>query len=215
MIEHVLVGVALVARPRRRLPDRPLAPARAPLRPARGGPPDPPALHRHRDLPPRPRRRPAPGPRRGRDPDARLPGRRCPSSCRWNARSPTRRAGRCRCWRRSSSAPPPRACRSTPGSSAAAPTATRWSACSTRETFDRVVVPASASGTTGLSGDDLVWLLEQGPGRGADPAAGAGGSADCERQRRGCEPGGPRDWLRSETTSRRPTSSSDRSRSSP
>jgi len=32
-----------------------------------------------------------------------------------------------------------------------------------RETFDRVVVPASASGTTGFSGDDLVWLLRQAP----------------------------------------------------
>ena len=40
-----------------------------------------------------------------------------------------------------------------------------------RESFDRVVVPASANGGAGLSGDDLVWLLEQGPGRGADPAA--------------------------------------------
>jgi nucleotide-binding universal stress UspA family protein len=32
-----------------------------------------------------------------------------------------------------------------------------------RETFDRVVVPASASGTTGFSGDDLVWLLRKAP----------------------------------------------------
>ncbi|HEX2708160.1 MAG TPA: hypothetical protein VHM66_09160, partial [Solirubrobacterales bacterium] len=32
-----------------------------------------------------------------------------------------------------------------------------------RETFDRVVVPASASGATGFSGDDLVWLLEKAP----------------------------------------------------
>ena len=31
------------------------------------------------------------------------------------------------------------------------------------ETFDRVVVPASASGTSGLSGDDLVWLLQKAP----------------------------------------------------
>lgn len=31
------------------------------------------------------------------------------------------------------------------------------------ETFDRVVVPASATGTAGLSGDDLVWLLEKAP----------------------------------------------------
>jgi nucleotide-binding universal stress UspA family protein len=32
-----------------------------------------------------------------------------------------------------------------------------------RETFDRVVVPASASGTTGFSGEDLVWLLRKAP----------------------------------------------------
>jgi nucleotide-binding universal stress UspA family protein len=31
------------------------------------------------------------------------------------------------------------------------------------ETFDRVVVSASATGTAGLSGDDLVWLLEKAP----------------------------------------------------
>ncbi len=31
------------------------------------------------------------------------------------------------------------------------------------ESFDRVVVPASASGTTGFSGDDLVWLLRKAP----------------------------------------------------
>ena len=31
------------------------------------------------------------------------------------------------------------------------------------ETFDRVVVPASAAGTTGFSGDDLVWLLRKAP----------------------------------------------------
>jgi nucleotide-binding universal stress UspA family protein len=31
------------------------------------------------------------------------------------------------------------------------------------ESFDRVVVPASATGTAGLSGDDLVWLLEKAP----------------------------------------------------
>jgi nucleotide-binding universal stress UspA family protein len=32
-----------------------------------------------------------------------------------------------------------------------------------RESFDRVVAPASASGTTGISGDDLVWLLRKAP----------------------------------------------------
>ena len=32
-----------------------------------------------------------------------------------------------------------------------------------REEFDRVVVSATATGTTGLSGDDLVWLLEKAP----------------------------------------------------
>jgi nucleotide-binding universal stress UspA family protein len=31
------------------------------------------------------------------------------------------------------------------------------------EEFDRVVVPASATGRSGLSGDDLVWLLEKAP----------------------------------------------------
>lgn len=30
-----------------------------------------------------------------------------------------------------------------------------------REQFDRVVVPATATGAAGLSGDDLVWLLEK------------------------------------------------------
>ena len=32
-----------------------------------------------------------------------------------------------------------------------------------RETFDRVVVPATASGGDGLSGEDLVWLLQKAP----------------------------------------------------
>jgi nucleotide-binding universal stress UspA family protein len=32
-----------------------------------------------------------------------------------------------------------------------------------REDFDRVVVSASATGTAGLSADDLVWLLEKAP----------------------------------------------------
>ncbi len=32
-----------------------------------------------------------------------------------------------------------------------------------REEFDRVVVPATATGGPGLSGDDLVWLLEKAP----------------------------------------------------
>jgi nucleotide-binding universal stress UspA family protein len=31
------------------------------------------------------------------------------------------------------------------------------------EDFDRVVVPATATGAAGLSGDDLVWLLEKAP----------------------------------------------------
>lgn len=31
------------------------------------------------------------------------------------------------------------------------------------ESFDRVVVPASATGATGFSGDDLVWLLQKAP----------------------------------------------------
>jgi nucleotide-binding universal stress UspA family protein len=32
-----------------------------------------------------------------------------------------------------------------------------------RETFDRVVVSATATGAAGLSGDDLVWLLDKAP----------------------------------------------------
>jgi nucleotide-binding universal stress UspA family protein len=32
-----------------------------------------------------------------------------------------------------------------------------------RESFDRVVVPASASGATGFSGEDLIWLLRKAP----------------------------------------------------
>jgi nucleotide-binding universal stress UspA family protein len=32
-----------------------------------------------------------------------------------------------------------------------------------REQFDRVVVPATAAGGAGLSGEDLVWLLEKAP----------------------------------------------------
>jgi nucleotide-binding universal stress UspA family protein len=32
-----------------------------------------------------------------------------------------------------------------------------------REEFDRVVVPATSTGATGLSGEDLVWLLEKAP----------------------------------------------------
>ena len=31
------------------------------------------------------------------------------------------------------------------------------------ETFDRVVVPATALAGSGFSGDDLVWLLEEAP----------------------------------------------------
>ncbi|HEV7482762.1 MAG TPA: universal stress protein [Solirubrobacterales bacterium] len=31
------------------------------------------------------------------------------------------------------------------------------------ESFDRVVAPASATGATGISGDDLVWLLRKAP----------------------------------------------------
>jgi nucleotide-binding universal stress UspA family protein len=32
-----------------------------------------------------------------------------------------------------------------------------------REAFDRVVISATATGTSGFSGDDLVWLLEKAP----------------------------------------------------
>ncbi len=32
-----------------------------------------------------------------------------------------------------------------------------------RESFDRVVVPATATGEAGLSGEDLVWLLDRAP----------------------------------------------------
>ena len=42
-----------------------------------------------------------------------------------------------------------------------------------QEQFDRVVVPATAAGRAGLSGEDLVWLLEQSARRGTDPAPGA------------------------------------------
>ena len=49
------------------------------------------------------------------------------------------------------------------GSSAGAPTATPSSACSRTRSFERVVVPASGEKGAGLSGDDLVWLLEKAP----------------------------------------------------
>jgi nucleotide-binding universal stress UspA family protein len=32
-----------------------------------------------------------------------------------------------------------------------------------QEEFDRIVVPATSTGSTGLSGEDLVWLLEKAP----------------------------------------------------
>ena len=74
MIDHVLVGVALVIG----LGGGYLI-ARSRLRGHRSDRPDavhqhPAAVHRHRGLAARARRRPAPGPRRERDPDARLPG---------------------------------------------------------------------------------------------------------------------------------------------
>jgi hypothetical protein len=31
------------------------------------------------------------------------------------------------------------------------------------ERFDRVVVPAASTGSTGLSGEDMVWLLRKAP----------------------------------------------------
>ncbi|MFN8164046.1 MAG: hypothetical protein U0R26_09530, partial [Solirubrobacterales bacterium] len=31
------------------------------------------------------------------------------------------------------------------------------------ESFDRVVVPARSRGTEGLTGEDLIWLLERAP----------------------------------------------------
>ncbi|HVY96097.1 MAG TPA: universal stress protein [Solirubrobacterales bacterium] len=45
-----------------------------------------------------------------------------------------------------------------------------------REAFDRVVVPASADGGEGLSGEDLVWLLQKAPAEVLilRPAAGEG-----------------------------------------
>ena len=54
-------------------------------------------------------------------------------------------------------------CPSTPASRAGAPTGTRSSCCSTRSRFDRVIVPATGNPRGGLSGDDLVWLLERAP----------------------------------------------------
>ena len=84
------------------------------------------------------------------------------SSCRSSARYPPRRPRRCRCWRRSSSAPPPRASPSTPASSAAAPTAMPSPACSTA----RASTGSSSRrprAPRGFSGDDLVWLLEKAP----------------------------------------------------
>ena len=161
MIEHVLVGVALAARPRRRLPDRPLAPA--PL-----GHPD--SVH-HILLPftgtEISRRALDAALRLARAEDATLMPAylaavplQLPLECAMPERGGH---GRCRCWRRSNSAPAPRGWRSTPASSAAAPTATRSSACSTRRRFDRVVVAAHANGGEGLSGDDLVWLLRKAP----------------------------------------------------
>ena len=38
-----------------------------------------------------------------------------------------------------------------------------WARLLERESFDRVVVPATANGGEGLSGDDLVWLLRKAP----------------------------------------------------
>ena len=83
---------------------------------------------------------------------------------------PNEAAGRCRCWRRSNSGPPPRGSPSTPGSSAAAPTATRSSACwrgraSTASSCRRAPRAPPASPATTSSG------CCEGPGRGADPAA--------------------------------------------
>ena len=76
------------------------------------------------------------------------------------------------------------------------------------ESFDRVVVPASASGRTGFSGEDLVWLLEKAPAEVLILRPGAAGRSRrdrvCQRQ---CSPlGGERDQhesLASKSVSRR------------
>ena len=52
------------------------------------------------------------------------------------------------------------------------------------EDFDRVVVPAGAAGSEGLSGDDLVWLLRTRPGRGPDPPPRPRGPPHPRRQQR-------------------------------
>ena len=149
------VGGFLIARSRWR--------GRRSERPGRG-PPDPAALHRHRDLAPRRRRRAAPRPGRGRDPDARLPGARSRSSLPLDARSPTeaakampmleaieQRADRPgRPGRR-----PDRARPLLPPRARAPARAARASTASS----SRPPPPAR----TGLSGDDLVWLLEKAP----------------------------------------------------
>ena len=56
-----------------------------------------------------------------------------------------------------------RACRSTPGSSAAAPTATRSRACSSARASTASSSRRPRPAAAGFSGDDLVWLLEKAP----------------------------------------------------
>ena len=57
-----------------------------------------------------------------------------------------------------------RACRSTPASSAGAPTATRCASCSPTSTHDRVVVAADTAGTDGFDAADIAWLLDHARG---------------------------------------------------
>ena len=163
VIEHFLVGLALLLGLLRRLPDRQLALARQALRAARRRAPDPPALHRHRDLAPRARRGAAPGASRGRDADARLPGSG-PEAAAAGVRDSRRGgegdadAGGDRAARRRPGGAgrladrarpllPPRACRGC------------WRARTSTGSSSRPPRPAQA----GFSGDDLVWLLEKAP----------------------------------------------------
>ena len=165
VIEHVLVGVALAARPRRRLPDRPLAPARQALRAA--------ATRSTRSCcpSPAPRSRAAPldaALRLARAEDATLMpaylAAGAQAACRSSARSPARPA------------------RAMPMLEAIEQRATAQGVPvdariergrSYRHALERLlehetVRPGRRPGDrrparTGLSGDDLVWLLQKAP----------------------------------------------------
>ena len=124
--------------------------------------PHPPALHRHRDLPPRRRRRAAAGAGRERDPDARLPGAGAEEPAAGVLDPQGGRQG-------DGDAGGDRTARRRPGGPGRRPDRTRpllrhaLARLLERESFDRVVVSATADGGEGLSGDDLVWLLRKAP----------------------------------------------------